>query len=300
MKKRIIFVVIWVAICCFISSCAKRQEGRNGLQQLNVTQIKENKYSASFDEVVHEFIIELPQTVENAPLVILLPGYGNTAESMRQEIAFEKQACPKGYSVVYVNGSVQKGDAGMGLAWNSGIFENGNDDVTFLVLLAQYLQKEYKLNKDLVFAAGFSNGGFMMHRLAMQGQGTFKACVSVAGKMPRVIWDARNKKNKVGFFQITGLEDDVVPKNSNGSARHARDPAIEDVMEYWAASNKLAAVSKEEVGEGSELTKWSSSAKSKKGQVWHLCVKEGHHSWPDVQNNGIDTNALILDFFDSF
>ena len=134
--------------------------------------------------------------------------------------------------------------------------------------LSEYLQKEYKLNKDLVFAAGFSNGGFMTHRLAMQGQTSFKACVSVAGKMPKVIWRDKNKKIRVGFFQITGLKDDVVPKNSDGSARHASDPAIEDVMDYWAASNKFTLVTKEEVGEGSELTKWTSAGKFKKGQVW--------------------------------
>ena len=298
MKKISVFIVF--VICCIFCSCSKRQAGRDGLQQINVKQLKDNKFSAAFDGVEHEFIIELPESVENAPLVLLLPGYNNTAESMRQEIAFEKQACPKGYTVVYVNGSIQKGDAGRGFAWNSGIYQQGSDDVTFLLLLTQYLQKEYKLNKDLVFAAGFSNGGFMMHRLAMQGQTGFKACVSVAGKMPREVWAGKNKNNKVGFFQITGLKDDVVPKNSDGGARHARDPAIEDVMDYWAASNKLTFVTKEEVGTGSELTKWSRAGKSKKGQVWHLCVKDGHHSWPSLQNNGIDANALILDFFDSF
>lgn len=300
MKKRIFFVVITAVVCCFFCSCVKKQAGGDDLQKLHVTQIKDNKYSATFEDVLHEFIIELPQTVENAPLVILLPGYNRTAEAMQQEIAFEKQACPKGYAVVYVNGSVQKGDMGKGFAWNSGIYQNGNNDVTFLVLLAQYLQKEYKLNKNLVFAAGFSNGGFMMHRLAMQGQGTFKACVSVAGKMPGVIWKERNKKNNVGFFQITGLKDEVVPKYSDVSARHGLDPVIEDVMDYWAASNKLSVVKKEEVGSGSELTKWSSSAKSKKTQVWHLCVNEGRHTWPSEQFNGVDATSLMLEFFDSF
>ena len=298
MKKRFVFIVF--IICCIFCSCTKKQGDRDVLQQLDITQIKDNRYSAAFEGVVHDFIIELPQTVEKAPLVLLLPGYNNTAESMRQEIAFEKQACPKGYAVVYVNGSVQKGDLAKGFAWNSGIYPNGNDDVTFLVMLAKYLQKEYKLNKDLVFAAGFSNGGFMAHRLAMQGQTTFKACVSVAGKMPKVIWRDRNKKNRIGFFQITGLKDEVVPKNSDGSARHASDPAIEDVMDYWASSNKFTLVTKEEVGAGSELTKWTRAGKSKKGQVWHLCVKEGYHSWPENDFTGLDTNSLLLDFFSCF
>lgn len=33
------------------------------------------------------------------------------------------------------------------------------------------------------------------------------------------------------------------------------------------------------------------------GQVWHLFVKNGRHSWPSEKLNGIDANRLILEFF---
>ena len=137
----------------------------------------------------------------------------------------------------------------------------------------------------------------MVHRLAMEAAGTFSACVSVAGLMPRKIWDARNDENEISFFQITGEKDDAVPKNSDGSAKHAKDPAIEDVMAYWAASAGLEDCGTEPAGDASELMKCRSDGKP--DRVWHLVTKNGRHSWPDEKLSGIDANSLILEFFDT-
>ena len=51
--------------------------------------------------------------------------------------------------------------------------------------------------------------------------------------------DTRFRLLKTGFFQITGEKDDVVPKNSDGSAKYAIVPAIEDVIAYYAEANGL-------------------------------------------------------------
>ena len=181
------------------------------------------------------------------------------------------------------------------IGWNSGIGAEGNDDTAFLTALAKYLQKEYSFDEHRTFAAGFSNGAFMVHRLAMEAADTFSACVSVAGLMPVKIWEARKERSDVSFFQISGEMDDVVPKNSDGSAAHAKDPAIEDVMSYWAGSNRLDHCVSEEIGNGSVLSKCS--GEQSPNRVWHLLVKDGRHSWPDKKQNGIDTNRLILAFF---
>ena len=134
-------------------------------------------------------------------------------------------------------------------------------------------------------------------RLATEADGRFTAFVSVAGVMPASVWEARPESNAVGFFQITGEKDDVVPKNSDGSARFAKAPAIEDVMAYWAESNGLELVETSLVGNDSVLTKYASADKPQ--QVWHLFVKNGHHSWPGEQFSKIDTNACILAFFEA-
>ena len=100
------------------------------------------------------------------------------------------------------------------------------------------------------------------------------------------------------MFQISGEKDETVPKKSDNSARFSKDPAIEDVMSYWAQSNNLKISNTTEIGAASTLTKWYGKKKNQK-QVWHLFVKDGHHVWPTEKINKIDANSLILDFFEA-
>ena len=68
-------------------------------------------------------------------------------------------------------------------------------------------------------------------------------------------------------------------------------------MDYWAESNGLSGQGSEEIGNGSELIKYTGSDSQK--QVWHLRVKNGRHSWPLQDYTGIDTDTLILDYLDT-
>ena len=262
-----------------------------------VIQEKYDTYSCIFDGVERGFLLEFPAETEGAPLVLMLPGYGNTAESFRLQTQFEKEACPRGYAVAYVTGVPNPNVPTSSNCWNSDADPEGNRDVEYLAALADWLQNTYALDKSRTYAVGFSNGAFMTHRLAMDAQDTFTAFVSVAGLMPESVWEERRENNSVGFFQITGEKDETVPKNSDGSARYARAPAIEDVIDYWAGSNGLELSETGLIGESSVLTKYTSA--EKQPQVWHLVVSDGHHSWPNEQYNQINTNALILEFLDS-
>ena len=278
-------------------SCGCARAERPAGTGLEVTPLEGNSFSCNYEGVKHKFILDLPEQSEGNPLIIMLPGYGNTAESFRTSVHLEVDANPQGYAVVYVTGAPAPNALGSAFGWNSGISAEGNDDVGFLRALAQHLQKEYSFDEKRTYAVGFSNGAFMVHRLAMEAGDIFSACVSAAGLMPKKIWEARNEMNNVSFLQITGEKDDVVPKNSDSSAAHAKDPAIEDVMAYWTESDGLEICGSEEAGTGSVLTKCRSEKSP--NQVWHLFVKNGRHSWPDIKLNGIDTNRLILEFFDA-
>lgn len=260
----------------------------------NLVQESAEKICFTCDGVERYCLLEFPEQTEGAPLVLMLHGHGESPESFRDMSHFEEKANALGYAVVYVSGSVNAGDPVKISGWNSGIYTEGNKDVEFLVSLAQYLQKTYSFDTERTYAAGFSNGAFMTHRLAMEASDTFAAVVSVAGKMPKQIWEVRNEKNNVSVLQITGAKDDVVPKHSDGSAKYAKDPAIEDVMEYWAESNGLKLAKTIAVGERGELTKYD----GKKAKVWHLFIKDARHSWYNEKINKVDSNDVILEFFE--
>ncbi len=267
------------------------------------------QFYCKYNGIRHDFILDLPENTKDAPLILMLPGYGNSAESFRNTIQIHKEAVSRGYAVAYINGAKNPDDKTMAIGWrwdstgkqhakkNAKNSIHTENDTAFLIDIAYYLSDEYSFNKKRLFAVGFSNGGFMIHTLAMQASDVFCAYASLAGKMSGNIWNIRNKKNDLNFLQVTGEKDDVVPKNSDGTARHAKAPAIEDVMHYWAESSGLKTEATESIGNGSSLIKYSDTHRKKK--VWHLIVKDGRHSWPVKNINGIDTNQLLLDFFDS-
>ena len=242
------------------------------------------------NETTFDYIVELPDEPKGAPVVFMLHGFGGNAENFKQDTQFEKEALPRGYAVVYVNSSAA--------GWSSGAGLDKSDDVKALCNLAKALQKEYHFNKKRIYAAGYSNGGFMAHRLAVQGKGTFSACICVAGDMSKSVWIRKKPKTKISFFQITGEKDDAVPKHSNGTAEASLDPAIEDVLDYYVLSDGLDAETPavSTVGNGSILTKYSSQKIQE--QVWHLFVADGRHAWPSLQFNKLNVNSMILDFLD--
>ena len=243
------------------------------------------------NQINYKYIVDLPDKVKGAPVVFMLHGFGSTAENFKDDTKFGETANKRGYAVIYINSS----SAG----WSSGAGADTNDDVKGLCNLAKSIQKEFQFDKNRMYVAGYSNGGFMVHRLITEGKGTFKAGICVAGDMSKSVWKDRKSKTKTSFFQISGEKDDAVPKKSNGTAAHSLDPAIEDVLEYYAASDSLDISSPEvsTVGNDSVLTKYN--APGVKNQVWHLFVADGRHAWPSMKYNNIDINSMIIDFLDS-
>lgn len=261
-----------------------------------VIQINEEVYETSFDGIKHDFIVCLPENYDNAPLVLMLHGYGESAEGFRQKTAFEEEANERGFVVVYVTGAPNLEDKTSSNGWNSGIGKSSNKDVEFLRELSIYLCDTYNLDKERIYAVGFSNGAFMTHRLAMEANDVFAGVVSVAGMMPESIWEDKTNDCKINIFQITGEKDDVVPKNKDGSAKYSNAPAIEDVIAYYVDSNDLTLSETTTIGKKSVLSTYTSADSSIK--VWNLDIPDGRHSWPDEKITGINTNKLILDFLE--
>ena len=277
-------------------SPAQEAEKEPSYEELTDVQNRsDNIFTCSYEGVKHDFLVFLPDSTDGAPFVLMLHGYGESSGSFCSRVHFEEEACKRGFGVIYVDGAPDPNDATSASGWNSGIGREGNNDTAFLCSLAAYLEKEYSFSKDRAYAVGFSNGAFMTHRLAMEASDVFSGLVSVAGKMPEKVWNSRNTENHVSFFQVTGQKDDVVPKNSDGSSKYSSDPAIEEVMDYWAGSNGLKESSEEVIGKGSVLTKYSGEGEKK---VWNLMVKGGRHSWPEESLCGFDMNSLILDFLE--
>ena len=289
-------MLIGLTAACILMGCSS--SGSSNPKIENVVLEKDNKYTCTFEDVKHDFVISLPPESNGAPLIVMLHGAGDSAENFRRTSGFDNDALAKGYAVCYAAGTVNAKAGRNYRSWNYGRLEPDYNDVGFIKALVNYLVDEYSLDEDHVFCAGFSNGGFMNFRLALEAQDTFLACTSVGGDLCKTLWNKRPEKNDVGMLVVFGEIDESIPKNIDGSAKTALDPAIEDVIDYMASSNGLEKQSEGEIGDGSIISKYG--ADSDKDIVWSVLVKDAKHGWPTEELNSISTNKLILEFFENW
>lgn len=295
MFKKAVTVTLIFALVLGICSCTQAKPRPKSLIT-DVVETEDHTYLCQFKDMTFKFVLYLPEKTDaNTPLILMLTGLGKNSSGFRVQTHMDEDACPRGYAVCYV----QPGQGTGGIGWDCGLWDPQEvDSLEYLINLVIYLQDEYGLSKTKAFAAGFSNGGFMIHRLAMEGSDTFLAVASVAGIMTSKVWDGRIDKTNIGILEIYGTMDNVVPQKGNGSDAESLHPAIETVMEYWVSANGLDSSSVEKLSDQAELTKYT--AFLNKTQVWSVKIEGGEHVWPTEDIAGFDANDLILDYFDMY
>lgn len=281
MKKCFSLIVILLLIICNVFSLS--------------TEAEDGKFLCKYKTYTREFILCLPEDFESktqeeknaVSLILMLHGAGGTAESFMAQTEFHKSACARNYAVAYVTGTVKKNDKSSPIGWQYFNDRQSKDDVRFLMELSKHLVGEYELSSK-VFVAGFSNGAFMVTKLASQNPGFFTAVASVGGMMPSVVWEKRSSQPSAGFLQVNGTKDDVVPMQLNESVKYSPNPAMEDVLEYFAGTANYI-----------EEKRTKRVVQRNYGdKVRWLIIDEGHHSWPEKSISTIDCNTEILNFFD--
>lgn len=261
-----------------------------------VTETGEHTWTCLYAGTQRQFSLYAP---ENAPtgILLMLHGYGSTGEDFRLLTKTDAEANARGYAIVYPTGAPTPEDPTSANGWNSGIGVSSSDDIGFLRALARWLQERYGLSRNETYAAGFSNGGFMMYRIALEGQDEFAAVAGVAAMMPEAMWAARPGTLHISVLQINGTKDDAVPMKLNGTDRYTRAPAIEDVIAYFADANGLDTQSESPLGTHAVMTVYTAADRTE--QVRHVLITDGRHSWPEEKYCGFNVNTLILDFFDA-
>lgn len=159
-----------------------------------------------------------------APLLVLLHGYGSSPDEIRSGDwpAFAER-----------NGIAWTAPAGpldsKGLRfWNSGpsccnFDGRAVDHVAALRELVERALASAPVDAARVFVAGFSNGGFMAHRLACDAPDLIRGIVSVAGAGPLESVTCR-PASKLRVLQVHGDADDIVTYGGGHLFKNARFP----------------------------------------------------------------------------
>ena len=229
-----------------------------------------------------------------APLVIVMGGVGNSAESMVGATEFDRTAETGGFIVAYPEGVNE--------TWNAGYCclgraATGPDDVAFLGRLIDDVSGQNKVDASRVYATGVSVGGMMAYRLACDLSDRIAGVGSVAGAM---ILDDCHPSRPVAVIEIHGTADTLVPYEGGRTAGGATQPSppTPAVAEKWAELNRCPNAPRSQT-DGPVTTKaWTACASGTAVEL--VTIEGGGHTWfaPGLGpvSGAVDATSLLWDF----
>lgn len=280
MKKSILTLLI----IPLILSCQLRSPGG-----------PENLLAVSFehDGRTREFLLHVPARTPSspAPLLIVLHGRGGTAKGLVKltNSRFNELSDAGGFYAAY--------PTGLGKSWNNfgddmtGYAHRNNiDDSGFIAALIDRLAASYPIDRDRVFAAGLSNGGFMCFRLACELSGKIRGIAAVAATNT-VEQKAKCRTSRpVSVMIINGTDDPIIPYNGGevvllGRSR-GRITSTEDTVAEWARidacrnGRETLELPDRDPSDGTRVTRTSIGTCGGGARVVLLRVDGGGHTWP--------------------
>jgi polyhydroxybutyrate depolymerase len=185
--------------------------------------------------------VHAPDTIDSAhryPLVIGFHGGGGNAEGYIQNSRLFAKGEAAGFIVVCPQGTpIPMQLPGDHRIWNSGAeYEQpsrGADDVAFTRLIIERVSAMYPVDPKRIFVTGFSNGGQMAYRLALELADRIAAVAPMSGG--RLAGDERPSR-PVPVMHFHGTGDTVYPLGGGlGPHSIGRTPhvGIDDVIDEW-------------------------------------------------------------------
>ena len=251
------------------------------------------------DNVNRNYLVYIPDSYDSEidyPLMFVFHGFGGIATQFINSADMRDLAESNNFIVVYPQG-LDLG--GTGSHWNcsnpSADNKSDVDDIGFIEKLIDQLILDYPvIDSKRIYAAGYSNGGFMSYYLACNSK-KFAAIGSVAGTMLDDSYQSCNANFPTAMINIHGTNDFDVPYDGN-----TYYPSIPDVVDWWKNFNTTTNEDLLTNQDGSiEQYIYYNDAGDR--YVEHIKIIGGGHYWDDKLNyNGTNTSGLIWGFVSNY
>lgn len=184
--------------------------------------------------VQRQYLVRSPQHTEKAtvPVLYFLHGWTDNITHVDNEFHFQEIADAFEWTIVIP----QALDEGSGTMWNAGLNASNTDDSGFLMALLDSLVEPYNLNLDSVFFTGFSMGGFMTHRMAIEHGDRITACAPVSGLITFSM-SSHTPVAPVRMLDIHGTADPVVGYSGTSQYFGTLGLGVDAILDYWKNAN---------------------------------------------------------------
>ena len=283
---------------------------------LNAQAGQTNK-TMQFGGVERQYIEYIPANVQSpAPVLFVLHGLGDDMSNMFNATGFKQIADQHGWIVITpqaLEASVM--GYSMGTAWNSGIHAslygmdlNINEDVDdsgFIMAILDDLIANSNADANNVFVTGFSMGGFMSNRLAIEHGDRIKAIASVSGTVGNVV-QGNTPVGHVSAMHIHGTADGTVGYENADFNLSVTSVSVglgaEATVEYWRSYNQCSATPTtynypDNMNDNLTFERYEYTGGTNGTRTVFIKVNGGDHTWYYTPNNDIDYTTEIYNFF---
>ena len=184
--------------------------------------------------IQRQYLIRVPQQTDKVtmPVMYFLHGWTDNITNVDNEFHFQQVADAFEWAIVIP----QARNEGSGTMWNAGLNASNTDDSGFLMALLDSLAEPYNLNLDSVFFTGFSMGGFMTHRMAIEHGDRITVCAPVSGLITHSM-SSHTAVAPVRMLYIHGTSDPVVGYSGTSQYFGNLGLGAEAILNYWKNAN---------------------------------------------------------------
>lgn len=260
-----------------------------------VPQLLSGEQEIEHQGMTRSFLLDLPEGGGLRPLILAFHGWGGDPEQLERTTRIVAAATARGFVVARPLGVHKSFDGGTCCGEAS---ERKIDDIGLARAIVAQLRRAACVDRSRVYATGFSNGGFLSHRLGCEASDVFTAVAAVAGTLGV---ERCAPTHAVSVMHIHGKADGIVPF-AGDSARGWR--SVSSTIETWTRALRCESDAAEELYVNG-AARCVRNARCTDGTEVTLCRDDrAMHTWPGGPRSfgfggsqDLDATGIILDFF---
>jgi polyhydroxybutyrate depolymerase len=242
------------------------------------------------------YILHVPAGFDGSkslPLVFILHGGGGTAKGMVGLTGMNKLADSEQFIVAYVDGTGDK------QSWNTGIISTSTaDDVALFRELANQLIEDLGVDPGRIYAAGFSNGGKMSHRLGAELSDVLAGVAVVESTIGNKQSDGSfavipTPIGPIPVLMIHGKQDTTCPYDGGDDAK-----SVADAVAFWTEADGCTGSPVHHVRPDGNIIVDDYADCAAGSEVKLVTIVNGQHQWPTLESQTeFSASEAIWKFF---
>ena len=226
------------------------------------------------------------------PLLIVLHGLTQTGNGIMNITGFNEIAEDNNFVVCYPDGLNNSWNADMN-SLNSDV-----DDLGFIETLVSYFEDNFNTNAQMRYLSGFSNGGFLSHKITSESEMCFAAIATVAGNMSSTTVENFDPYYPTSVLHIHGTADAIVPYNGGPATGASVDETLNLWISHLSCDSEplFIAMPNPDNFDFSYPEKYIYQ-NCTGAELEHIKVIGGGHQWPGIETLFGGLGTINMDFY---